>query len=251
MKIDILSIFPQMFDGPFGHSIVKRAIEAGHLQVQVTNPRDFATDKHKVVDDTPFGGGAGMVMKPEPIYYALQQVQGETPGARRRVILLCPGGKPFTQQKAQEFAAEYDQLVLICGHYEGVDNRIRENVVDEDISIGDYVLTGGELAAMVVTDAVSRLIPGVLGSAASAEEDSFSEGLLEYPQYTRPREFNGWVVPEVLLNGDHAKIDRWRRKESLRKTLRKRPELLAGRDFSRTDEALLAEVRDEEKGGTA
>lgn len=247
MRIDIVSLFPEMFAGPLGHSIIKRAIDAGRLSVGVTNPRDFAFDKHRIVDDYPFGGGSGMVMKPEPLFLAVESLTAADTG-RRRVILLCPGGNRFDQAMARELAG-YDHLVLVCGHYEGVDERVKEHLVDEAVSIGDYVLTGGELPAMIVIDAVARHIPGVLGASDAAEQDSFAGGLLEYPQYTRPREFRGWEVPEILLSGDHAKIARWRRKESLRRTLERRPDLLDKLELDKGDAALLAEIIAEREEG--
>lgn len=225
MRIDILSLFPAMFDGPFGDSIIKRAVENGILDINITNPRDFAQGKHQQVDDTPFGGGSGMVMKPEPVFRAVKHVKLHTQYENRRVLLLSPEGQVFTQSKARELA-QLDQLILICGHYEGFDARISENLADEIISIGDYVLTGGELPAMIITDAVARMLPGVLGSEESAPTDSFYNGLLEHPQYTRPRDFEGLTVPEVLLSGDHARIAKWRRQKSLEITLRNRPDLL-------------------------
>jgi len=246
MRIDIISLFPEMFSGPFGHSIVKRACEADRLTISITNPRDFAFDKHRIVDDSPFGGGCGMVMKPDPIFGAVRSLIAD-PDQRRRIVLTCPGGNRFDQTKAKELAG-YDQLILICGHYEGIDERVRLHLVDEAVSIGDYVLTGGELPAMVIADAVARMIPGVLGAAGGAEEDSFYHGLLEYPQYTRPRAFEGWEVPEVLVSGDHAKIDRWRRKQSLKNTLDRRPDLLANLSLSPEDTELLAEILDEKAG---
>ncbi|WP_346354646.1 tRNA (guanosine(37)-N1)-methyltransferase TrmD [Azotosporobacter soli] len=244
MRVDIISLFPEMFDGPFGHSIIKRAKDAELLSIGITNPRDFAFDKHKIVDDYPFGGGAGMVMKPEPLFRAVAYVTEQKSFLRRRIVLLCPGGTALTQDKVKELAA-YEQLILLCGHYEGVDERVRTHLVDEVVSIGDYVLTGGELPAMVLTDAVARMLPGVLGSSSSAPHDSFYEGLLEHPQYTRPREFEGLEVPEVLVSGDHAKIDRWRRKQSLKNTLERRPDLLAGRELSKEDAKLLTEIKAE------
>lgn len=225
MRIDILSLFPAMFDGPFGDSIIKRAVEKGILDINITNPRDFAQGKHQQVDDTPFGGGSGMVMKPEPVFRAVKHVKLHTQYENRRVLLLSPEGQMFTQSKARELA-QLDQLILICGHYEGFDARISENLADEIISIGDYVLTGGELPAMIITDAVARMLPGVLGSEESAPTDSFYNGLLEHPQYTRPRDYEGMTVPEVLLSGDHARIAKWRRRKSLEITLRNRPDLL-------------------------
>lgn len=244
MRIDIVSLFPEMFDGPFGHSIIKRARDAKILDIQLTNPREFAMDKHKIVDDYPFGGGSGMVMKPDPIFRAVEHVKSRFVVENRRILLTCPGGTRLTQAKAKELA-QYEQLIILCGHYEGIDDRIRQHVVDEGISIGDYVLTGGELPAMVVVDAVARMLPGVLGSEDSALHDSFYNGLLEYPQYTRPREFMGWEVPEVLTSGDHGKIERWRRKESLRITLDRRPDLLEHKDLSPQDAKIMAEILSE------
>ena len=239
MRIDILSLFPEMFAGPFGCSIIKRARENNILDIGITNIRDFAFNKHNQVDDTAYGGGAGMVMKVEPIYRALNYVKEQTQIADRKVILMCPTGKVFTQNKAKELAT-HEQLIFICGHYEGFDHRIVENLVDEVISIGDYVLTGGELPAMVMVDAISRMIPDVLGSGESAVTDSFYNGLLEYPQYTKPREFEGMKVPDVLLSGDHAKIATWRREQSLLITQANRPDLLDSADLTKNDMAFLA-----------
>jgi tRNA (guanine37-N1)-methyltransferase len=221
MKIDILTLFPQMFAAPFSFGIFKRAIDNGLVELNVRNIRDFTHDKHHTADDAPYGGGAGMVLKPEPIFEAVEAVKSD----EAEVILLTPQGRVFNQRIAQELAQK-KHLVFICGHYEGEDERVREHLATDEISIGDYVLTGGELPAMVVIDAVLRLIPGVLGSEESAREESHAEGLLEYPQYTRPEDFRGWKVPEILLSGDHAKIARWRREQSLQRTLERRPELL-------------------------
>ena len=243
MRIDILSLFPAMFDGPFGDSITKRAIENGIIDIHITRPRDYTGDKHHQVDDSPFGGGSGMVMKPEPMFRAVNDVLAKTNIKNRRILLMSPTGKTFTQEKAKELAS-YDQLIFICGHYEGFDARIVEHIPDEEISIGDYVLTGGELPAMVIVDAVSRMLPGVLGSEESAPTDSFYDGLLEYPQYTRPREYEGMKVPDILISGDHAKIDAWRRKEALRVTLLKRPELLETANLSEKDKKILDELRE-------
>lgn len=248
MRIDIVSLFPEMFEGPFGHSIIKRAREAGILDTVITNPRDYARDKHRIVDDTPFGGGAGMVMKPDPIFFAVEDILEKSSKEKCRILLMCPGGTTFTQEKAKELAA-YEQLVLLCGHYEGIDERVRDHLVDEALSIGDFVLTGGELPAMIVVDAVARMLPGVLGASDSAEQDSFYNGLLEYPQYTRPREFRGWQVPDILVSGDHAKIARWRRKQSLKNTLLRRPDLLESAKLDPNDHKLLAEIREEQFGG--
>lgn len=247
MRIDIVSIFPEMF-APLSHSILKRARENGRLSVHVHSPRDFTTDKHKIVDDYPFGGGSGMVMKPEPLFAAVENIRLNSPETKPHVILMCPRGTTLTQAKVKELA-EKSHLVFICGHYEGIDDRIREHIVDEEISIGDYVLTGGELPAMVVIDTVARLLPGVLGAEDAASSDSFYAGLLEYPHYTRPREFNGWEVPEILLSGDHGKIERWRRKESLRNTLVRRPDLLSQANLDKADLKLLEEIKKESKLG--
>ena len=223
MLFDIVTIFPNFFDSPLKDGVVRRAIEADILKVRTINLRDFTTDRHRTVDDRPFGGGEGMVMKPEPIYRALKVLKEEPPEAR--VILLSPRGKLLDQALAGELA-RFERLILICGRYEGVDERIREHCVDLELSVGDYVLSGGEIAALVLIEAVGRLIPGVLGCESSAENDSFSDGLLEFPQYTRPRIFKGWEVPEVLMSGDHARIARWRREQSLGLTYEQRPELL-------------------------
>ncbi len=239
MRIDMVTIFPEMFAGPFGDSITKRAVDNGILDIHFTNFRDYAEDKHHHVDDTPFGGGAGMVIKPEPMYKAIRDVLGKTQefAANRRVLIMDPSGPTFTQEKAKELAG-YDQLVFICGHYEGFDARIYK-LADEAISIGDFILTGGELPAMVITDAVSRMLPGVLGAPDSAPTDSFYEGLLEFPQYTRPREFEGMAVPEVLLSGNHAKIRQWRREQSLLVTKKYRPDLLEKADLTEKDRIFL------------
>jgi len=231
VRIDILTLFPGMFRGPFDESIIKRAAERALLEIHIHNIRDYSQDKHHVVDDYPYGGGAGMVLKPEPVYEALQAVKrvGCSSGqaaAPPPVVLLTPQGERFSQSMAQELAL-HPWLILLCGHYEGVDERIRERLVTHEVSIGDYVLTGGELPAMVVVEAVARLLPGVMGSPASVEEESFAGGLLEYPQYTRPAEFQGWQVPEVLLSGHHGEVQRWRRQQALLRTARRRPDLYA------------------------
>ena len=239
MRIDMITLFPEMFAGPFGDSITKRAVEQGILDIHYTNFRDYSFDKHKHVDDSPFGGGAGMVLKPEPLTRAVRDVLAKTSAYadRRRVLIMDPSGPTFTQAKAREIA-QYEQLVFICGHYEGFDARIYP-LADEAISIGDYVLTGGELPAMVITDAVSRMLPGVLGAPDSAPTDSFYDGLLEFPQYTRPREFEGMAVPEVLLSGNHAKIRQWRREQSLLVTKKYRPDLLEKAELSEKDRIFL------------
>jgi tRNA (guanine37-N1)-methyltransferase len=227
MKIEILTLFPQMFEAPFSFGIFKRAIDNAVVEVNVRNIRDYTHDKHHTADDTPYGGGAGMVLKAAPIFEAVEATK-ESPEEKPDIILLTPQGRVFNQQIAQELAQKR-HLVFICGHYEGEDERVREHLATDEISIGDYVVTGGELPAMVVIDAVLRLIPGVLGSEESARDDSHAGGLLEYPQYTRPEEFRGWKVPEILLSGDHAKIARWRREQSVKRTLERRPELLEGK----------------------
>ena len=223
MRIDIVTIFPPMLAGAFDHSIIKRARDRGIVDIQLHDLRDHTDDRHRTVDDYPYGGGAGMVMKPEPWFRAVEslRVQGN-PG---RAILLTPQGRPLDQQHVQRLAAE-DRLIILCGRYEGVDERVREHLADEEISIGDYVLSGGEPAAAVLVDAVVRLQPGALGSSESTVEESFSENLLEYPHYTRPPEFRGWRVPDILLSGDHGAVDRWRREQQVERTRARRPDLL-------------------------
>ena len=239
MKITILTIFPEMFESVLASSILGRAREQGLIEVECVDIRPFSTLKHKNTDDYPFGGGAGMVMLAQPIMDAMDAVTGESFSGKR--IYMGPRGTTLTTAKARELAQE-EHLVLLCGHYEGVDQRALDACIDEEISIGDYILTGGELAAMVLTDCVSRFIPGVLGSGESAEEESFSDGLLEYPQYTRPREIRGMEVPEILLSGDHAKIRAWRRMESLKATKRFRPDLLEKADLTYKEKKLLEEL---------
>lgn len=243
MKIDILTLFPEMFVGPFDSSIIKRARENGLLEINLTDIRLFSGNKHNTVDDTPYGGGAGMVMQAPPILQALERVRQLRGGGFARVVMMCPTGLTFNQHWAQDLARE-DHLVIICGHYEGIDERVRELVVTDELSIGDYVLTGGELPAMVVVDALSRMIPGVLGESSSAKDDSFCQGLLEYPQYTRPRECEGVSVPEILLSGHHEKIRRWRRRQSLLKTLERRSDLLREEILINEDRAILREIAD-------
>jgi len=221
MKIDVLTLFPAMFAGPLDESIIRRARENGLLDVRIHNLRDYAHDRHKTVDDRPFGGGPGMLLKPEPIFEAVEALKRE----RTRVILLCPAGRPFTQAIARELAL-LDDLLLVTGHYEGFDERIRARLADDELSIGDYVLTNGALPAMVIVDAVARLLPGVLGDDESSKDESFSQGLLEYPQYTRPSEFRDMKVPEVLLSGNHAEIARWRSEHARLRTQERRPDLL-------------------------
>ncbi len=245
MRIDILTLFPQMFDSPFGVGIFKRAVDQNLVRVNIHNIRDCTHDKHHVVDDYPYGGGAGMVLKPEPIFEAAELIKSgmsQEDGALP-VILLTPQGRLFSQQIAQELSG-YSHLVLICGHYEGVDERVREHLVTDEISIGDYVLSGGELAAMLVVDAVVRLLPGVLGSEASSQDESHTTGLLEYPQYTRPAVYRGWSVPDVLLSGNHAQIARWRREQAILRTLKRRPELLDKADLCLEERQLVNRLRD-------
>jgi tRNA (guanine37-N1)-methyltransferase len=239
MHFDIFTLFPAMFQGPLTESMLKRAQERGLLSVALHNIRDATTDKHHVVDDYPYGGGAGMVMKPEPIFAAIEAVHKTGP-----IIYLTPQGRLFNQQIARQLAQEA-RITLLCGHYEGIDERVCQHLVTDEISIGDYVLTGGELAAMIIVDAVSRLLPGVLADA-SPQEESHSSHMLEYPQYTRPPDFRGWRVPDVLLSGHHANIVRWQRKESLRRTRQCRPDLFAKRDLSsKLDQQLLQELDEE------
>lgn len=229
MQIDILTLFPQMFHGPFSPGIFQRAIDRKLVSVKIHNIRDYTHDKHHTVDDYAYGGGAGMVLKPEPIFEAIESIKSdiyrEERGGELPVILLTPQGRLFSQEIALELS-RYSHLILICGRYEGVDERVREHLVTDEISIGDYVLSGGELGAMVVVDAVVRLLPGVLGSEASPLDDSHSAGLLEYPQYTRPAVYREWSVPDVLLSGNHAQIAKWRREQAIIRTLKRRPELL-------------------------
>ncbi|HZC06121.1 MAG TPA: tRNA (guanosine(37)-N1)-methyltransferase TrmD [Ktedonobacterales bacterium] len=239
MRFDIFTLFPEMLRSPLDESIIARARERGLVEINAWNPRDVTTDRHHVVDDYPYGGGAGMVMKPEPIFTAVERVYESGP-----IILMSPQGRVFTQAIARELAQE-PRVTLICGHYEGIDERVREHLCTDELSLGDFVLTGGELAAMVIVDAVTRLLPGVL-AAGSTEEESHTAGLLEYPHYTRPPEFRGWTVPAVLLSGNHAAIARWRRKESLRRTRALRPDLFASLELSKTDLILLAEIEAED-----
>jgi tRNA (guanine37-N1)-methyltransferase len=243
MRYRILTLFPEFFRSPLSSSLVGKAIERGTIALDVVDVRDFASGAHRVADDSPYGGGQGMVMKIEPVAAAIESAIEALPGARR--ILLSPRGRPFTQQRAKELACEA-AIVLVCGRYEGVDERARA-FVDEELSVGDYVLSGGEAAALVVVDAVARLVPGFVGNAGSLCEESFEDGLLEYPQYTRPETFRGERVPAVLLSGDHAAIARWRRKERLRLTRARRPELLARATLSEEDRALLREIEGEDR----
>ncbi|WP_145134969.1 tRNA (guanosine(37)-N1)-methyltransferase TrmD [Paenibacillus sp. Y412MC10] len=243
MRVDVLTLFPEMLDGVFRTSILGKAQEKGIISLHTVNFRDYSGNKHGTVDDTPYGGGGGMVLKPEPIFAAVEDLL-EKAGhqAKPRVILMCPQGETFSQKKAEELAKE-EHLIFICGHYEGYDERIREHLITDELSIGDYVLTGGELPAAVVIDAVSRLLPGVLGNETSAVTDSFSTGLLEYPHYTRPVEFRGWKVPDMLLSGHHANIEAWRREQALKRTLERRPDLLDEVELTDRDRKTLDKLR--------
>src|SRR4030042_999000 len=241
MRIDVLTLFPQMFDGLLSCSIIGRARERGLIDIRLHDIRDYTHDKHHVVDDYPYGGGAGMVLKPEPILEAVEAVKLELGLSSLPTILLTPQGRLFNQEIARELAG-YQHLILICGHYEGVDERVAEHLASDEISIGDYLLSGGEIAAMAVTDCVVRLLPGVLGSDASLAEESHVGGLLEYPQYTRPEAYRGWTAPSVLLSGDHGDVARWRRQQSLLRTAKRRPDLLEKAVLSGEDRKLLREA---------
>lgn len=243
MKFVFITLFPELIEQVVGYSIIKRGIEGGFIEASCVNPRDFTTDKHRTVDDTPFGGGAGMVLKPEPVVAAIRRAKEILPEGK--VIALSPSGKTLNQSMVEQYAGAAQDLILLCGHYEGFDERIY-NWVDEKLSVGDYVLTGGELPALLLMDAIARFIPGVLGKLASAEEDSFSTGLLEYPQYTRPVDFEGLQVPEVLRNGNHALIAKWKRRAALKATYLQRPELLARLELSSADQKLLREIKEEQ-----
>lgn len=247
VRFDVLTLFPGMFAPVLAQSMLKRGQDKGLLAVRVHNLRDFTADRHKVVDDTPYGGGAGMVMKAEPILQAVAAVRSEaqSQGEEIRLLFPTPQGRPLTQSYAQELATESRRMVILCGHYEGVDERVRLALAPEEISLGDYVLTGGELPALVLIDATTRLVPGVLGDPSSAVEESFSDSLLEYPQYTRPAEIEGITVPEVLLSGHHEAIRLWRRKQALRSTYLRRPDLLRDRMFTKEDRQLLNELMNE------
>jgi tRNA (guanine37-N1)-methyltransferase len=243
LRVDIFTLFPEMFAGPFDSSILKRAVSQGTLNFKIHNIRDYSHDKHHTVDDYAYGGGAGMVMKPEPVFEAVETVRSQATdmeGKKLSIVLLTPQGRLFNQAVACELA-KIDWLVLICGHYEGLDERIRENLVTDELSIGDYVLTGGELASMVVVDAVVRLIPGVLGSNESLLYESHTGGLLEYPQYTRPEIFRDWQVPDVLLSGNHAQIAKWRREQSILRTAKRRPDLLPKVELTQKEKQLVAD----------
>jgi tRNA (guanine37-N1)-methyltransferase len=239
MQIDILTLFPEMFQGVFGSGVIGRAVDQGLVGIGLHNFRHQAHDKHHTVDDYPYGGGAGMVLKPEPIFEAVESIKGESDIP---VILLSPQGRLFSQRVAEELA-RYSRMIIICGRYEGVDERVAKHLATDEISIGDYILTGGEIAAMVIVDAVVRLLPGVLGSELSPREDSHVAGLLKYPQYTRPASYREWSVPEILLSGNHAQIASWRREQSIRRTLERRPELLAKVRLSPEEKRLVEKLR--------
>ncbi|WP_077300250.1 tRNA (guanosine(37)-N1)-methyltransferase TrmD [Virgibacillus pantothenticus] len=245
MHIDVLTLFPEMFSGVMGSSILKKAQDKNKFTYDLVNFRDYSQHKHQKVDDYPYGGGAGMVLAPQPIFDAVEAVKSKRT-TQPRIILMCPQGETYTQKKAEELAEE-DHLILICGHYEGFDERIRSHVASDEISIGDYVLTGGELGAMVVMDSVIRLLPDVLGNEESAPQDSFSTGLLEHPHYTRPANFRGMEVPEVLLSGDHAKIEAWRKRQALERTYERRKDLLLKKNLSADLQCLLNELQNEKK----
>jgi len=246
MQFDILTLFPEMFKSPFSDSIIKRAIENNLLDINLIDIRDYTKDKHNTADDYPYGGGAGMVLKVEPIYYALKDITDDFKENTTN-ILLTPRGKQLDQDMVKSFS-EKERLVLICGHYEGIDERIRENFVDQEVSIGDYVLTGGEIPAMVIVDSVSRMIPDVLGADESKKHDSFYNGILDYPHYTRPREFKNMKVPDVLKSGNHQLIDRWRKKQALKRTYLIRPDLIDQNKLTDTQKELLEEIKKEVKG---
>ena len=247
MNIHILTLFPEMFRGPFDESIVKRAADRGLVTIHLHNIRDYAEDRRRLVDDYPFGGGGGMVMKPEPLFRAVEEVRaiiktesGDQEAAGTTVILLSPQGNLLSQETAQDLSLRRD-LIIICGHYEGVDERVREHLVDMEVSIGDYVLSGGEIPAMVLVDAMVRLVPGAVGDSQSIEDDSHASGVLQFPQYTRPAEHRGWSVPPVLLSGDHEEIRKWRRRQAILRTSHRRPDLLAKATLSPEDQRLLDE----------
>jgi tRNA (guanine37-N1)-methyltransferase len=239
MRIDIVTLFPNMFLSPFSESIIKRAQDRGLVSIEIHNLRHYGLGKHHVVDDRPYGGGSGMVLKPEPLFATVEAI---TEAEDAHIILLSPQGRHFSQRVATELAS-YNQLILICGHYEGVDDRVREHLVNEELSIGDYVLSGGELAAMVVVDAVVRLLPGALGSEESARVDSHATGLLQYPHYVQPQVYRGWSVPEVLLSGNHSEIAKWRRQQSLLRTLARRPELLETAELSPEEQQFIGGIK--------
>jgi len=242
-KVHIVTIFPEMLNTYLGFSILKRAINNDVISIKIHNLRDYAIDRHKSVDDYPYGGGAGMVMKPDPFFRIVETLWPEK--SKRKIIMLSPRGRLFNQDIAYEFSQETKDLIFLCGRYEAIDQRVSDHLVDEEISIGDYILTGGELPALVIIDAVARLIPGVLGDFGSTEEESFSWGLLDYPHYTRPEHFRGLSVPAVLLSGNHTDINRWRKKQAIKITMEKRPELLRKYILTEKDRELLEEIKEE------
>jgi tRNA (guanine37-N1)-methyltransferase len=246
MQFEVFTLLPEVFPSYLDSSILQRAHQRGLIEVRIHNIRDYTHDKHHVTDDTPYGGGGGMVMKPEPVFEAVESVLGLSASLTQPiavpVILLTPQGRVFTQRLAEELS-RYERIALLCGRYEGVDERIREHLVTDEISIGDYVLTGGELPALMIIDAVSRLLPGVLGDPTGAQDDSHSMGLLEYPHYTRPPEFRGWKVPDILLSGDHAKIDKWRREQALSRTFNKRPDMLEKAELNKEDKKIVERLK--------
>jgi tRNA (guanine37-N1)-methyltransferase len=248
LRIDVVTIFPRMVEGPLSDGIVQRAREAGLVDLRVHDLRDHTDDRHRTVDDAPFGGGPGMVMKAEPFFRALEAIRKDGPAEREAVVLLSPRGRPFDQEAARRLA-RLDRLVLLCGRYEGIDERVAEGLATEELSLGDFVLTGGETAALAVVEATVRLVPGALGDEGSAETDSFEGGLLDWPHYTRPATWRGRNVPEVLVSGDHGRIRRWRRREALRATRARRPDLLAAAPLTAEDEGLLLEIEDEARAG--
>lgn len=241
MQINILTLFPEFFTSPLNSSILKRGAAFGHFDCNLLNIRDFAFDKHKITDEKPFGGGCGMLLKAEPIFLAVESIPQNL---NTRIIMPCPTGQLFNQKKAEELAKS-EQLIFICGHYEGIDERVRTHLVTDEISLGDYVLTGGETATLVILDAIIRLLPGVLGNEDSAKQDSFSDGLLDCPHYTRPRDFRGWEVPEILLSGNHQKVEEWRLREKLKLTLLRRPDLLTGLTMDKKTKKIFEEVKKE------
>lgn len=247
MKIDVLTLFPEMFDGVFNASILGKARDKGIVSLQAVNFRNYSKNKHQTVDDYPYGGGGGMVLQAEPVFEAVEAlIKANEPAGKPRVILMCPQGQPYSQKKAEELAKE-EHLILICGHYEGYDERIREHLVTDELSVGDYVLTGGELPAMTIIDSVVRLLPGALGNASSAVTDSYSTGLLEYPHYTRPALFRDWSVPDVLVSGHHANVEIWRREQSLLRTLRRRPDMLSAAELTDKERQWLKKIAEEEQ----
>lgn len=245
MRFDVITIFPTMFEAYFSEGILKRALQKGVIDIHLHNLRDYSVDRHRTVDDYPYGGGPGMVMKPEPFYRAVRSIK--TDGLETCTVMVTPQGKPFNQEMAEDLSKGEKRLLFICGRYEAIDERVREGLVDMEVSIGDYILTGGELPVLVIIDGITRLLPGALGDEHSTEDESFSWGILDYPHYTRPPEYEGFRVPDILMSGDHKKIERWRRKEALRNTISRRPELLKKARLSDEDYKLISEIK-EEKG---